>query len=62
LLSNLIFDNFNLQRKQTTKIKNKLNNFLNDKIIFELIFIKKQKLLDLTTKNTFISIDFRLQS
>jgi len=41
LLSSLIFDSFNLQREQTTKIKSKLNNFLNDKIIFELTLVKR---------------------
>jgi len=58
LLLSLIFDNFNLQSKQTTKVKSKLNDFLNDKIIFKLISIKRQKLFDLTTKNMFIFIDF----
>jgi len=57
LLLSLIFDNFILQHKQATKIKSKLNNFLNNKIIFELIFIKRQKLLNLTAKNTSILIN-----
>jgi len=57
LLLSLIFDNFILQHKQATKIKSKLNNFLNNKIIFELIFIKRQKLLNLTAKNTSIFIN-----
>jgi len=59
-LLNLILDNFNSQRKQATKIKSKLDDFLDNKIIFELILVKRQKLLNLATKNTSISIDSRL--
>ena len=45
------------------KIKNKLNDFLNDKISFTLISIKKQKLHNMTAKKTsFIFIDFKLQN
>jgi len=60
-LSSLILDGFNSQREQTTRMKGKLDDFLDNKITFELTPIKRQKLLDLATKDTPISIDSRFQ-
>jgi len=60
-LSNLILDDFNSQREQATRIESKLDDFPDDKITFELTLVKRQKLLDLATKDSPISIDSRLQ-
>jgi len=61
-LLSLILDGFNSQHEQATRMEGKLDNFLDNKITFELIPIKRQKLLNLATKDTPISIDPRLQS
>ena len=54
---------FEKQQEQSAKIKNKLNDFLNDKIAFIITLMKRRKLLnvDVNTKETFISIDLQLQ-
>ena len=57
----LIIESFEKQHKQATKIKNKLNDFLKNKIIFIITSMKNQKLLTTTTIAIFIFIDSRLQ-
>ena len=58
----LMIECFEKQHEQTTKMKKKLNDFLKNKIIFIMISIKRQKLLNAATATTiFIFINSRLQ-
>ena len=56
-LNILMIESFKKQQKQSVKIENKLNDFLKNKIAFTMILMKRQKLLDVNTKEIFISID-----
>ena len=60
LLNVLMIENFKKQQEQNVKIENKLNDFLKSKIAFTMTSMKRRKLLDVNTKETFISIDLQL--
>ena len=59
-LNALMIESFEKQQKQNVKIENKLNDFLKDKIAFIMTSMKRRKLLNVNTKETFISIDSQL--
>jgi len=62
-ITNLVISSFNKQLKQSLKMKNKLNDFLKNKIIFAFTSLKAQKLLNaITMRDASCAINSRLQS